>query len=177
MTVCQKEIKMAKAMFDHLKTEKKEQIIQALFTVFSKKDLLTVSVKDIVEEAGIPRGSFYTYFEDLQDAYNHVLQIVLTRVHKQTDTGNPFEATRDFIQTIDQNPDRDFIRHYYVINEAVLEARQGYKEKVSSQEDLPKWLGSLAVHHLLRQFFLNPVDKEAILAQLSAVEKWQKGKH
>lgn len=162
-------------MFDHLKAEKKEQIIQALFTVFSEKDLLTVSVKDIVEEAKIPRGSFYTYFDDLQDAYAHVLKIVLTRVHKQTNVGNPYEAARDFIENINQNPDKDFICHYYVINEAILEAHQGYKEKVTTQEELPKWLGSLAIHHLLRQFFLNPGDKEAILAQLSAVEDWQKG--
>ncbi|MCK8617873.1 TetR/AcrR family transcriptional regulator [Fructobacillus sp. M158] len=162
---------MPKAMFDHLKEEKKQQIVQALFEVFKNNNLLTVSVKEIVEAAQIPRGSFYTYFENQADAYDYVLEIVLKRVHESMRAKNPFQATKAFIETIHENPDREFLRHYYVINEAILEAS---KEEMPQQQTAEltdkEWLASVAVHYLIREFFLNPADKPKILARLSALE-------
>ncbi|MBS9336727.1 TetR/AcrR family transcriptional regulator [Fructobacillus papyrifericola] len=163
---------MPKAMFDNLKEEKKQQIESALLTVFSKSNLLSVSVKEIVEEAKIPRGSFYTYFDDQIDAYSYVLAIVLKRVHESMKGQNPFQATKDFIEGIDENPDKDFLSHYYVINEAILEAQKDETEPEAGDGNLQNWLASVAVHHLIRRFFLNPGDKVAILDRLSALEDW-----
>lgn len=46
-----------------MKTVKKEQILAAGLEVMHRQGYNGTGVKDIVDAAGIPKGSFYTYFE------------------------------------------------------------------------------------------------------------------
>ncbi|VEF46733.1 TetR family transcriptional regulator [Bacillus freudenreichii] len=64
---------MPKLTFYNLPDEKKEILIQALKREFSRVPLFEASISNIVKEAGIPRGSFYQYFEDKDDAYFFLL--------------------------------------------------------------------------------------------------------
>ncbi len=53
--------------FLNLPEEKKKRIIQASLREFARVPFEEVSINRIIQEADIPRGSFYQYFEDKQD--------------------------------------------------------------------------------------------------------------
>lgn len=72
---------MAKETFHNLSSEKREKILDVLKTVFREKPFHEVTVKEIVEESGIARGSFYQYFDDLQEAYFVILNSELGDIH------------------------------------------------------------------------------------------------
>lgn len=65
---------MAKQTFINLPEEKKNKIIKSLKKEFSRASLKDALVSNIVKEAGIPRGSFYQYFEDIEDSYYYVIE-------------------------------------------------------------------------------------------------------
>ncbi len=64
---------MPKDTFFHLKEEKREKIEKALINEFSKGSFEKASISNIVAEAKIPRGSFYQYFENKEDAVKYVV--------------------------------------------------------------------------------------------------------
>ena len=64
---------MPKDTFFHLKEEKREKIEKALINEFSKGSLEKASISNIVAEAKIPRGSFYQYFKNKEDAIKYVV--------------------------------------------------------------------------------------------------------
>jgi len=67
---------MPKATFFNLPEEKRERIMTAAIDEFSKYDYNEVTVSKIVKEAGIPKGSFYQYFEDKFDLFLHIIVLV-----------------------------------------------------------------------------------------------------
>lgn len=58
---------MPKETFLKLPQEKKEKIIEAAKNELKRVPLEQASIKNIVENAGIARGSFYQYFENKED--------------------------------------------------------------------------------------------------------------
>ena len=64
---------MAKQTFLNLSEEKRMKIFNSLKKEFSRVALKDALVSNIVKEAQIPRGSFYQYFEDIDDAYYYVI--------------------------------------------------------------------------------------------------------
>ena len=60
---------MPKSTFYKLPEEKKQRILDAARQEFSKVPFREASINHIIKMAGIPRGSFYQYFEDKQDLY------------------------------------------------------------------------------------------------------------
>ncbi|NLW53174.1 MAG: TetR/AcrR family transcriptional regulator [Tissierellia bacterium] len=72
---------MGKDTFYNLKDDKKEKILEVLKHVFAQKPFHKVTVKEIVDELGIARGSFYQYFEDLEDAYFEIINRELVDIH------------------------------------------------------------------------------------------------
>lgn len=72
---------MPKETYNNLNFEKKERIRKVLIEEFGSKPFDQVSVKDIVEKLKIARGSFYQYFESLEDAYFSVLSRETSDIH------------------------------------------------------------------------------------------------
>lgn len=64
---------MAKQTFLNLSEEKRMKIFNSLKKEFSRVALKDALVSNIVKDAEIPRGSFYQYFEDIDDAYYYVI--------------------------------------------------------------------------------------------------------
>jgi AcrR family transcriptional regulator len=58
----------------------RRRIIDAAERVFERDDYLTVGVEDIVKEAGVSRGSFYTYFPSKLEVFRVVAAEVTERV-------------------------------------------------------------------------------------------------
>ncbi len=64
---------MPKETFFNLDEKKKSNIINAATKEFTENELHKARVSNIIKEAKIPRGSFYQYFEDIDDLYYFVI--------------------------------------------------------------------------------------------------------
>jgi AcrR family transcriptional regulator len=97
---------MPKDLFFSLKEAKKKKIINAGVKEFSRAGLENASIKNIVEEAGVARGSFYAYFEDKEDFLLYLLEKVKTdieNIHLKTfkDATNIFDfLKKEFIERL-----------------------------------------------------------------------------
>lgn len=72
---------MPSKTFFNLNEKKRNLIDRVLKEEFSQKPLKDANVKNIVEKLDIPRGSFYQYFDDLNDCYFYVLEKETEDVH------------------------------------------------------------------------------------------------
>ena len=70
---------MPKQTFYNLKEEKREKIEQALLKEFSNNTFGGASISNIIAEAQIPRGSFYQYFENKEDAVEYIINKYLKK--------------------------------------------------------------------------------------------------
>lgn len=70
---------MPKDTFLKLPADKRKLIERVAIDEFADNSLQSASVNAIVHNAGIAKGSFYQYFENLEDLYNHVLSLVRER--------------------------------------------------------------------------------------------------
>ena len=68
---------MPKQTFFNLSEEKRKQITDIAIHEFAEKDYRSVSVTQIVEKAGIAKGSFYQYFENKQELFLYLLDLAV----------------------------------------------------------------------------------------------------
>ena len=84
--------------FLNLKDSKKNAILEAAAHEFARVPYSAVSINQIIKEAEISRGSFYTYFEDKDDLMRYMLREFL-----EEENGNPFRLCirllKDWIKT------------------------------------------------------------------------------
>ncbi|MBN2540990.1 MAG: TetR/AcrR family transcriptional regulator [Bacilli bacterium] len=62
--------------FLNLDQDKKDRIINAAMDEFSNNQFEHAKLSNIVRAAGIPRGSFYQYFEDKYDLFYYIFELV-----------------------------------------------------------------------------------------------------
>ena len=103
---------MPKSTFYNLNIEKREKIEKAIRNEFGKKSFSKASISNIIEEANIPRGSFYQYFEDKEDAIKYVISNFIEMEKRQMkkileeNNGDIFETAIGIYQYIvDKNSD------------------------------------------------------------------------
>ena len=103
---------MPKSTFYNLNIEKREKIEKAIRNEFGKKSFSKASISNIIEEANIPRGSFYQYFEDKEDAIKYVISNFIEVEKRQMEkileenNGDIFETAIGIYQYIvDKNSD------------------------------------------------------------------------
>jgi len=70
---------MPKETFFNLSEDKRARIETVAIEEFAENSLNSASVNTIVSKAGIAKGSFYQYFENLEDLYQHILKIAQKR--------------------------------------------------------------------------------------------------
>lgn len=169
--------------FFNLNAEKQNSIYEALYQEFSQSALSEAKVSSIVLVANIPRGSFYTYFDSLIDAYQWVLKAVLTDIHHDINQRNFLLSAELFISKAQESKHFDFLSKYYIVNEALLEheSSQSYHKKVfptltadATPSEIENWLLSKSIHQLIRAFFLNPDEKQNIILTLHTLSNWKK---
>lgn len=90
---------MPKETFYHLSDEKREKVEKAIEKELGRTTFEKASISKIVEEANIPRGSFYQYFEDKEDAIKYIMKKymllekeMMKNILSET-KGNIFEAS------------------------------------------------------------------------------------
>ena len=67
---------MPKPLFFHISDEKQNKFLNAAIDEFTSKTFEQVSVNTIIKKAGISRGSFYTYFDNLDELFNYIFQSI-----------------------------------------------------------------------------------------------------
>ena len=71
---------------DEKKKRKKEALFNTAYDLFTTKGINSTAISDIVEKAGVAKGTFYLYFKDKYDIRNKLI------VHK---TQELFSAAGD----------------------------------------------------------------------------------
>ena len=67
---------MPKPTFFNLPEEKRQQIVDVAIDEFAENDYADVSISRIVARAGIAKGSFYQYFDDKEDLYGYLFDLI-----------------------------------------------------------------------------------------------------
>lgn len=67
---------MPKKTFYNLPEEKQNQIIDSAIEEFSSGTYKEIPISAIIKRAGIPRTSFYDYFEDKMDLYSYIIDMI-----------------------------------------------------------------------------------------------------
>jgi AcrR family transcriptional regulator len=73
---------MATASTRPVRTDRRAQILRAAKQAFSQKGFHSASVSDIIERAGIARGTFYLYFESKRDVFDKLLEDLLEELRQ-----------------------------------------------------------------------------------------------
>ncbi|MFN2187433.1 MAG: TetR/AcrR family transcriptional regulator [Candidatus Promineifilaceae bacterium] len=67
---------MPKETFLNLPEEKRALICEAALMEFAQNSYESASINRIVAKAGIAKGSFYQYFEDKQDLFRYLIEVI-----------------------------------------------------------------------------------------------------
>ncbi|MDD3193658.1 MAG: TetR/AcrR family transcriptional regulator [Oscillospiraceae bacterium] len=92
--------------FYHLPEAKRQKLIDAIRQELLRVPYEEISINKIIQNAGIPRGSFYQYFTGKNDMIQMILgdfQIKITEISKkslQEHGGDPFTLTQDIFDLI-----------------------------------------------------------------------------
>lgn len=100
----------------NLPEEKKEKLLKAAMSEFSRVLLSDASINRIIKDADISRGSFYMYFESKEDLYAYIL-----REHRMN-------GIRILLDALQQNKG-DIIKAYQTLYSVFLEKCFEEKEK------------------------------------------------
>ena len=166
---------MPKDTFFHLKEEKREKIEKALINEFSKGSFEKASISNIIAEAKIPKGSFYQYFENKEDAikyvvykYSKIERSKLSGFLEETN-GNIFEATlKIYDYMVEQATDNEKLK---LITNILQELRKNNISIFDRQEDIiEKEIINKKINHELLKI-KEPDDLKYIMKILGTITR------
>lgn len=115
---------MPKETFLKLSVEKKQKVLNAAKREFARVPIEQVSIKNIVENAEIARGSFYQYFESKEDLLAYILKEnadeIDTKIkNKIYETkGNIFDAYIELydlmVKKFVENTEQEFFKQIFI---------------------------------------------------------------
>ena len=175
--------------FFNLKEDKRQRVEKALMHEFGKGSFEQASITNIVNEAKIPRGSFYQYFVDKKDAVTYLIQKFILLEHQKIhealveNNGDIFETalriydyrTKETILNFDiglaKNILEELRRNNVNIfeNRDILEKEESLKKyinkdnlKIKSEEDLHYFIRILTaiVRSVTMEVFSERISKE-----------------
>ena len=123
---------MPKETFFNLPEDKREKILNAAREEFTEHLFNKARVSNIIKNACIPRGSFYQYFEDLEDLFFYLIEELFDSIY---DTGSKYVKETDdlfefSILTFDYDYDQ-FVhdkRHRFMMN--IMKSVSQYDDQV-----------------------------------------------
>ena len=60
--------------YEENKKIKEDKLLDTAFDLFTKKGIKDTSIQDIVDNAGVGKGTFYLYFKDKYDIRDHLIE-------------------------------------------------------------------------------------------------------
>ncbi len=123
---------MPKETFFNLPDDKRNKIINAARDEFTEHQFNKARVSNIIKNACIPRGSFYQYFEDLEDLFFYLIEELFDTIY---DTGSKYVLETDdlfefSINTFDYDYEQ-FVhdkRHRFMMN--IMRSVSEYDDQV-----------------------------------------------
>ena len=117
--------------------------------------LASAQVARIVKEAGIARGAFYKYFEDLTDAYQYLFKLAMRDLHTgltgRMGADELYQMTKDFVTKATGSQYYDLIRLHYAANEALLPSSRPNKQMPACA-----WAAMALSHEAIKEALLDP---------------------
>ena len=89
-----------------LREERKKIVLCSAKAIFSQKGYHQTSISDIIQRAGIARGTFYLYFQSKRDVFNSILDGLvkeLEEIVKPIDldaSSSPLEQLRNILRAV-----------------------------------------------------------------------------
>lgn len=118
---------MPKKTFFNLDPAKQDQIISQSIKAFSEASYNEVKIARIIKLAGIPRTSFYDYFEDKMDLYAYIMVVISEKKQgymQAVMTGNFFERLEAYITSglkfMVHEPELDNISKHFLKDPALI---------------------------------------------------------
>lgn len=149
---------MPSTTYQNLTIAKQDRILAALLNEFSNYSLADAQVARIVKDAGIARGAFYKYFDDLTDAYQtlyaHAMQAVHHGMAAPTGEFDPaayYAAVTGFVDHFQDNEYTALIRRHYSENESLL-PEQPTPADLSSAD----WAAMVLSHATIKAMMIDP---------------------
>lgn len=107
---------MPSQTFNNLSDEKKQRIFKAIYLELVRVPFPEMSINKIIKNADIPRGSFYQYFENKDDAFDYFVNESSKRVKEKvirrinTVHGDIFELSETvFEEIVDIGLNKEFM--------------------------------------------------------------------
>lgn len=134
---------MPKDTFFKLTEEKKQKIVEAGKNEFSRVSIDEASIRNIAQNAGIARGSFYQYFESKKDLLYYILEENKETIDKninkiiQDSKGNIFsvyigiydDITEKFFNDMNQDIYKRIFENMKTDDESLFEVMDNEKEE------------------------------------------------
>lgn len=112
---------MPKQTFFNLPENKRKTLIEAAEQEFARVPPFEASIANIIKVAGIPRGSFYQYFEDKEDLFSFLLDeklkerkvyfITLLKKHNGDIVSALMETYHNFLVELPDEEERNFLKN------------------------------------------------------------------
>jgi len=77
---------------DALATRRRAEILEVALKVFSEKGYHAAKIEDIAAELNVGHGTFYRYFKNKLDIFNHVVENIVWMITELVADINPHEA-------------------------------------------------------------------------------------
>lgn len=156
---------MPKQTFFNLPDEKRKTLVNAAEKEFARVPLAKASISNIIKDANIPRGSFYQYFENIEDLYFYLVtretkgrQALFIEMLEKHD-GDIIEAMtevyRDFLVQMPDDQEREFLKNAlmnvtYKMENDFIEIFEGNGDNL------------MEITHLINKEYLNIKDEKEI---------------
>lgn len=101
-------------------TKTRKAIKESFLKLASRKPVDKITVKEIVEDCGINRNSFYYHFQDLPDLIEKTLEDEMQQMVEMKDSGSLLELVHTGIRSMEEH--QSILRNiYYSRNRSILE--------------------------------------------------------
>lgn len=187
---------MPKSTFYNLSDEKKDRIFDAALKEFSARSFSEASLNQIIKNADIPKGSFYQYFDNKEDLYLYMLEVVskekieiISNIEGMDPDADVFEViwhrTREFLERGEIKPgyveaamlmeldNSEFIKKIRkASNDRYVKMLENDKERglIKPEVDSELVINLISTFNL-NEYYRNGLDKERYLKNLKDVIK------
>lgn len=158
---------MPSTTFLNLNEAKRAKVTQALLTEFSQHSVADAQVARIVKTAGIARGAFYKYFDDLQDAYTYLYHQAMIDLHQKISKSGHLlsadeyrEQVQDFLSVVKKSPYRDLVKLHFQINENAVKGRESSIAQPTSGRE---WGVMVLSHEVIKEVLEKPEKEEQLM--------------
>jgi AcrR family transcriptional regulator len=134
---------MPKETFFNLPPEKRAKIEEAAIREFVEYSFDNASVNRIVTGSGIPKGSFYQYFEDKKDLYKHIMSLIIAK-------------KMEYLSPVMRNP---FDHDFFVIVKEMYETGLHFARDNPDFVVIGNRLRSDPSHQLFKEIIEDNIDK------------------